>query len=133
MKRSASFQNVTVDDIVILNGYPREITVNGVTMLDVQFYVRGMEGSGSSSGGVSLSKEAIMSAVRSFQSDIAQSMGVSIMGVSSADSVATDGPQEASDALSSKTLLLAVLPGALSGGFVLCALIVGITVLVILW
>ena len=133
MKRTANLQNVTVDDIVILTGYPREVTVNGVTMLDVQFYVRGMEASSSSSPGVSLSKEAVMSAVRSFQSDIAQSMGVSIMGVASANSEATDDPQEDTGGLSSRALLLAVLPGSLSGGFVLCALIVGITVLVILW
>lgn len=135
VKRAASFQNVTVDDIVILTGYPREVTVDGVTSLDVQFYVKGMEGSSSSSegttAGTSLSKEAVMSAVMSFQSDIAQSMGVSILGVTSA--APTEEPLEDTSGLSSNALLLAVLPGTLSGGFVVLALIAGIAVLIVLW
>ena len=135
VKRAASFQNVTVDDIVILTGYPKEVTVDGVTSLDVQFYVKGMEASSSSSGGTtagtSLSKEAVMSAVMSFQSDIAQSMGVSILGVTSA--APTEEPPEDTGGLSSDTLLLAVLPGTLAGGFVVLALIAGIAVLIVLW
>ena len=122
---------------MILTGYPKEVTVNGETKLDLQFYVKGMEASTSSNGGVtagiSLSKEAIVSAVKSFQSDIAQSMGVSILDVMSAGPEPTDGPLEDSSGLSSQALLLAVLPGTLSGGFVICALIAAITVLIILW
>ena len=131
MKRATSLQTITASDIVILQGYPREVTEDGQTELDVQFYVNGMATS-SSTGGIPLTKEAIMSAVRSFQSDIAQDMGVSILSITSAGSDPSDGPVEDS-ALSSHNILLAVLPGTLSGGFVLFALIAAIIVLVTLW
>ena len=126
MKR---LQPITAGDIVILQGYPKEVTVDEQTKLDVQFYVNGMQAPSS----IPLSKEAVVSAVRSFQSDIAQDMGVSILSVTSASpEQPSDGPQE-EGALSSHNLLLAVLPGTLSGGFVLFALIAAVIVLITLW
>lgn len=131
MKRSVSLQPITANDIMILQGYPMEVTEDGQTKLDVQFFVNGMQAP-SSSGGIPLTKEDVVSAVRSFQSDIAQNMGVSILSITSAGPEPSNTPLEES-ALFSHDLLLAVLPGTLSGGFVLFALIAAIIVLITLW
>jgi hypothetical protein len=119
----------TVNNIVILPGYPREVTVNGRTELEIQFYVAALSSGGSSPTIELLSPEVLVSAVAASQSTISQTIGVPISSMTLAENPSTTTLLIDT----SEFLLLTVVPPAVAGGFVFIAIGFAVLLLMALW